>query len=98
MRTPAPLLACGLISMTGEPGTLTGHGTYREIVPNQRLVYTWIWEVPDTEENLITVEFKDKGGDTEIVLTGEGFTAPDEVDSNAEGWAGSLAKLAKLFL
>ncbi len=77
---------------------MSAKGTYREIIPNQKIVYTWIWQTPDTEENLVVVEFKDQGQDTEIVLSVSGFSNPDEVDSNREGWASSLGRLAERFL
>src|SRR5690349_11381306 len=48
-------------------------GIFREITPPARLVYTWRWE-DDTEgtgETLVTVEFKDLGARTEVILTHE---------------------------
>src|SRR5262249_33458707 len=42
----------------GDPLHLAG--TYREVEPPERLVYTWRWEVgvPDPGESLVTVEFR----------------------------------------
>jgi uncharacterized protein YndB with AHSA1/START domain len=80
------------------PGSeMSAYGKYREILPNRKIVYSWIWDTPDTEENLVTVEFSDRGPESEIVLTVSGFTAPDEVESNQEGWASSLGRLARKF-
>ncbi len=50
------------------------HGTFQEVVPPERLVYTWAHrDNPDPQMNfgeaLITVEFLDREGDTEIRLT-----------------------------
>jgi uncharacterized protein YndB with AHSA1/START domain len=85
------------LTMVTPGGEMSAYGVYREITAGQRIVYTWVWDVPDTEENLVTVEFHDKGKDTDVVLSVSGFTAPDEVESNQVGWASSLSKLAALF-
>ena len=72
-------------------------GTYRVVDPPRKLVYTWFWENdPTAVETLVTVEFHDRGGQTEIVLTHELFPN-DEVRGRHEmGWTGTLDKLAKI--
>jgi len=42
-------------------------GSYREIDPPNRLVYTWKWDT-DLDYSVVTVEFHDLGNATEIVL------------------------------
>jgi uncharacterized protein YndB with AHSA1/START domain len=80
-------------------GQETAHiatGVYREVKPPEKLVYSWWWEgATQHEETLVTVEFRDLGGSTELVLTHELF--PDEVarDKHTEGWTGCLNGLAK---
>lgn len=76
----------------------TAFGTYREIVPPERLVYTWDWEEPDQAmgDTLVTVEFRDVDGATEIVLTHEGFPTEDSATGHAEGWGLCLDQLATL--
>ena len=87
-------------------------GTYREISPPERLVYTWAWEqhgsgsatgpagdgVPDlgTGETLVTVEFHDVDGKTELVLTHEFFAGQHMRDEHNQGWEGVLTQLASL--
>ena len=47
-------------------------GTYREVEPPLRLVYTWRWETgpaADGSESLVTVEIEAREGRTESVLT-----------------------------
>src|SRR5690349_13665514 len=45
-------------------------GTFREIRAPERLVFTWHWETnPGFPETLVTVEFRDVAGKTEITLT-----------------------------
>jgi uncharacterized protein YndB with AHSA1/START domain len=58
--------------MTGAEGQWhTAFGVYREIDRPHRLVYTWDWEEDDYRvgETLVTVEFKNLGEATEVVLT-----------------------------
>ena len=73
-------------------------GTFREVRPPERLVYTWQWE-EDTEgtgETLVTVEFKDLGARTEVVLTHERFPDAGAVRRHGDGWNGCLESLAHL--
>jgi uncharacterized protein YndB with AHSA1/START domain len=69
-------------------------GTYREVAPPARLVYTWNWE--DTTgmgETLVTVEFRDLGATTEVVLTHE-LPDAEQRDRHGVGWGGCLDRLA----
>ena len=73
-------------------------GVFREVKPPERLVYTWKWE-EDTEatgETLVTVEFKDLGARTEVVLTHERFPDAGAVGRHGDGWNGCLESLAHL--
>ena len=79
-------------------------GTYREVQPPEKLVYTWTWE-HDADpgdsnftpaETLVTVEFHDLGGKTEVVLTHEFFTDVNMRDQHSQGWTGCLEQLATL--
>ena len=87
-------------------------GTYREVRPPERLVYTWAWEqhgsggvtgtagegAPDLGpgETLVTVEFHDVGGKTELVLTHAFFPDQNMKDEHNQGWEGVLTQLARL--
>jgi len=71
-------------------------GTYREVDPPRRLVYTWTWETdPTVVDSLVTVEFHDRKGATEVVLRHEGLPA-DKKDGHEVGWIGCLEKLAQI--
>ncbi|MFO1323974.1 MAG: SRPBCC domain-containing protein [Burkholderiales bacterium] len=70
-------------------------GTYREIVANRRLVYTWAWESTPERESLVTVEFRPVGGGTEVLLTHERFADRDARDRHHHGWDGCLDRLAR---
>ena len=70
-------------------------GVYRLVEPPAKLVYTWRWEEkPEEGDTLVTVEFHDRGGRTEVVLTHERFPNVAVRDRHESGWAGCLAKLA----
>jgi uncharacterized protein YndB with AHSA1/START domain len=73
-------------------------GEYVEIVPPDRLVYTWTWEgeaeiMRGSEGTLVTVEFAPDGDGTEVVITHSGFVDERIRDLHGEGWSGCLANL-----
>ena len=72
-------------------------GVYRVVDPPQQLVYTWIWETsPTVGETLVTVEFHDRGGRTEITLTHERLPDEQAQGQHEQGWTGCLDKLARI--
>ena len=71
-------------------------GTFREVRPPERLVYTWVWEGnPERGETLVTVEFRERGKATEVRLTHELFPTAKTRDDHEKGWSSCLGKLAK---
>jgi uncharacterized protein YndB with AHSA1/START domain len=67
------------------------HGTYKEIVPPEKIAFTWSWgEAPDANISVVTVEFRDLGNSTEITLTHEGLPSVEERDKHFQGWSGVL--------
>jgi len=88
------------IRMRGSEGQVhTAAGTYREITRPQRVVYTWEWEEEDhaVGETLVTVEFNDLGGRTEVVLTHELLPSAAAASSHEQGWQSCLNRLERLF-
>ena len=74
-------------------------GTYREVEPPSRLVYTWRWETgpaADGSESLVTVEFVAKGERTEVIVTHTEFPASHGAAPYTMGWEGGLDKLGAL--
>jgi uncharacterized protein YndB with AHSA1/START domain len=67
-------------------------GTYKEITPHSRLVFTWMapWSHPDST---VELGFAPVAGGTEVTLTHTHFTSEDSRDGHAQGWAGILGKL-----
>ena len=72
-------------------------GVYREVVPNEKLVFTWAWKSTPERESLVTVLFKPDGDGTLLTLTHEQFFDEDARDRHQHGWTGALDKLEKLF-
>ena len=72
-------------------------GAYREVKAPERLVYTWRWEAePEYGETVVTVEFRDRGTSTEVVLTHELFPTETLREQHGQGWSGCLDRLAEL--
>jgi len=70
-------------------------GTYREIKPPEKIVFTWRWEKdPNSHDSLVTVEFRDLGQSTEIAVTHEQLPSVEERDRHSQGWNGCLDQLA----
>ena len=67
-------------------------GVFREISPLERLVFTWIWAEGEIAglETLVTVEFRDRGGETELTLIHEMFPSAEVRDRHTEGWSSSF--------
>lgn len=70
-------------------------GEYREVQPPEKLVYTWAWEDGSVTDTLVTVEFRDLGKETEVVLTHERFVDAEWRDKHNQGWSGCLVRLEK---
>jgi uncharacterized protein YndB with AHSA1/START domain len=71
-------------------------GTYREIEPNKRLVFTFAWDNDGPSagvETLVTIEFRDLGDRTEQIFHQTPFVSAERRDSHVSGWNGSFDKL-----
>ena len=70
-------------------------GVYQLVDPPRRIAYTWCWETwPEAGETLVTVEFHDRGAQTELVLTHERFPSMEVRSSHELGWTSALDKFA----
>ena len=88
-----------LLAMKNAEGAhWTAFGTYKEIDPPNRLVYTWDWKEKDHAmgDTLVTVEFNEVDGGTEVVLVHEGFPAEEAKDGHLQGWTSCLDRFEKL--
>jgi uncharacterized protein YndB with AHSA1/START domain len=74
-------------------------GVYREVVANEKLVFTWSWKVAPPDEphqSLVTVLIKPDGEGTLLTLTHEHFFDDESRAAHEHGWIGSLEKLETL--
>ena len=76
---------------------------YRELKPPEKLVLDWNWERFDTQgksdgphNSLVTVEFRDLGGSTEVVLTHDLLPTPELRDGVRRGWNGCFDMLERV--
>jgi uncharacterized protein YndB with AHSA1/START domain len=73
-------------------------GAYREITPQERIVYTWTWEedTPEEEhETLVTWEFRESGAGTELTLTHENLASEESRVGHTGGWNQFLDKFGR---
>ena len=77
----------------------SGHafGTYLEVEVPSRLVYTLAWEgFPLGPETLVTVEFQDADGATDVVLVQERLGTRRGRVGHARGWQLTLTRLGQV--
>jgi len=80
----------------GEAG-LEITGTYSEVKPNERLVYSWVWNMSDEgSENGYTLDisFSSTEGGSKLRVIQEGFSAPELLKPHHDGWEKGLESLA----
>jgi len=70
-------------------------GVYREVIPNQKLVFTWAWKSTPERESLVTVEIKPDGTGSLMTLTHEQFFDDEARDRHQHGWNGAMDNLEK---
>ena len=68
-------------------------GVYREVVPNEKLVFTWAWRSTPERESLVTVLIKPDGDGSLLTLIHEQFFDETARDDHRHGWTGCLDKL-----
>lgn len=73
-------------------------GVYREIVPNELLVFTHAWEGDDGQpewETLVTVRFEDEKDGTLVTFQQSGFRSAESRDKHQDGWSQCLDRLTE---
>lgn len=68
-------------------------GTYQVVDPPSKLAFTWISKGTDNQPTLVTLEFLDRGEESELVLTHERFTTEDMMKRHKGGWTQIVEKL-----
>lgn len=80
--------------MHGEENDYEMTGEYVEIDPPSRIAFTWISHTA-VAGSLVTLEFHDRGEETELVLTHERLPSADIAAQHEAGWGSILEKLAR---
>ena len=69
------------------------HGTYREVTPPERLVFTTAWENPDgspKHETVVTLTFAEQGEKTKLTLKQTLFETVTSRDLHRGGWSSTF--------
>jgi len=72
-------------------------GVYKEVVPNEKLAFTWAWRSTPERESYVTVMIKSDGPGSMLTLIHEKFFDEAARDRHNYGWTGALNKMEKLF-
>jgi uncharacterized protein YndB with AHSA1/START domain len=72
-------------------------GTYLQIVPPEKLVFTWSGGPTQDRKTVVTLDFLDQGPVTEVVLTHEQLSTPEMRALFGSGWQSLLDALAEVF-
>ena len=70
-------------------------GIYREVVPGERLVFSWAWRTTPERESQVTVHLKADGDGTILTLTHEQFFNEKARDDHGVGWGMALDNLER---
>jgi uncharacterized protein (TIGR03086 family) len=90
------LRAGGEYRFTIVPGHIA-RGTYREIVPGERIVFGWGWEGSDDlppDTSTVTVTLEPVEGGTLVRLVHDGLT-PEQAAGHLEGWTHYFQRLER---
>jgi uncharacterized protein YndB with AHSA1/START domain len=71
-------------------------GTYLQVVPPEKLVYTWSGGAAQGWETVVTLDFLDQGPVTEVVLTHKGLSTPERRALAEGGWPSLFDALAEV--
>jgi uncharacterized protein YndB with AHSA1/START domain len=87
------------VSMRSPQGTAhTKRGIYREVVPGERLVFTYAWEDAAGQpghETVVTVRFADEDGKTRLTLHQAVFESMASRDSHEGGWTSCMDRFGE---
>ncbi|HTX59414.1 MAG TPA: SRPBCC domain-containing protein [Verrucomicrobiae bacterium] len=84
------------IAMNTPEGEMVVRGTYVELRRPERIVFTWSWDEDDPaleHESQVTLEFRARGAQTELVLTHERLRNAESRDRHQNGWTSILGIL-----
>jgi len=71
-------------------------GVYKEVVPDEKLVFSWAWHSTPERESQVTVLTRAEGKGTLLTLKHEQLFDQAAADAHRRGWIAALDKLAAL--
>ncbi|MCF0041311.1 SRPBCC family protein [Dyadobacter fanqingshengii] len=80
----------------GESG-LQITGTYSEVIPNEKLAYSWVWNMSDEGSEsgyTLNVTFSTDGEGSKLKVIQEGFSGPEFLKPHEDGWEKGLNDLS----
>ncbi len=82
----------------GDGSELRHGGVFREVVPPERLVFTFAWEEEGERgiENVVTVTFAEQGAKTLMTMQQTPFQSFEERDGHQGGWGSAFDRLDEL--
>jgi len=72
-------------------------GTYKEVTPYTRLVFSWAWRTTPERESQVTIDIKPDPDGSLLTLTHEQFYDQKACDDHGVGWSLGLDQLERLF-
>lgn len=85
------------IVMQAGDDTLPHRGTYKEISPHDRIVFTWESPFSTEIDSTVTLDFAEDGAGTRVRLTHVRFPDAESRDRHEGGWSAILASLDAAF-
>jgi uncharacterized protein YndB with AHSA1/START domain len=73
------------IVMERPDGGVEHHGEYLAIEPPSLLSFTWISRNTDHKSTVVTIEFHERGTETELILTHRSLP-PEQIEGHRKGW------------
>lgn len=74
-------------------------GVYHEVVPDERLAFTFAWDQDDGTpglETLVTIDFEDRAGKTQMQFRQSVFDSAEDCEGHREGWTSAFDRLEEL--
>ena len=90
---------CLMIAPSGEKYPVGG--VYREIIPDELLVFTHTWEEDEgvpRHETVVTVRFADEGDKTKVTLEQSIFKSVESREGHKDGWTQCFERLTELLV
>ena len=79
-----------------EMGPHVVRGTYLEVEPPHRLVFSWKWDGTDDEPTRVEVELSEVPDGTRMLLSHTGFATAEDAANHRQGWEPEVHRLAEL--